>query len=77
MRKDRNRSIRELMWEEMNQPMREFCMPTVDYQHHHTSTFQGRRVDGCYEDDAFTSISAQLADLTNLVTSMLPPKTAQ
>ncbi|KAK8504605.1 hypothetical protein V6N12_017145 [Hibiscus sabdariffa] len=77
MQKNKNRTIRELMWEDMNQPMREFPMPTVDYQHQHTNAFQGRRVDGSYDDATFTSISAQLAELTNLATSMLPPKTTQ
>ncbi|KAK8578620.1 hypothetical protein V6N13_100448 [Hibiscus sabdariffa] len=77
MQKNKNRTIQELMLEDMNQPMREFPMPTVDYQHQHINAFQGRKVDDSYEDDAFTSISVQLAELTNLVTSMLPPQTVR
>ncbi|KAK8693772.1 hypothetical protein V6N13_071341 [Hibiscus sabdariffa] len=77
MEQNRSRSIRELMWEDRNQHIQESLRPTDVYPYQHTIDYQGRTIDDSYEEYASTSISAQLAEITNLIASLQPPRAAQ
>ncbi|KAK8618170.1 hypothetical protein V6N13_116038 [Hibiscus sabdariffa] len=77
MEQNRSRSIRELMWEDQNQHIQESLRPTDVYPYQHTIDSQGRMIDDSYEEHASTSISAQLAEITNLIASLQPPRAAQ
>ncbi|KAK8675634.1 hypothetical protein V6N13_033699 [Hibiscus sabdariffa] len=65
------------MWEDRNQHIHESLRPTDAYPYQHARESQWRRVDDPYEEHDSTSISAQLAEVTNLFASLQPPRAAQ